>query len=122
MNDEQYTAAEFVRGVTWAPTMTSRVLIGGVHYEVGDMLTDMIVDEENKWGTNDYRNEIFATLARVARSGDVAAQDLIRRMGETFAYKHCPPEPEPEDIPEPITLGRSDGALPVWMTREGATA
>lgn len=116
MNNEQYTAAEFVRGVTWAPSMQSRVLIGGVPFNVGDMLADMA----DKSGY-DYRDEIFATLARVARNGDQQARDLIRRMGETFAMLNCPPEPEPEDIPEPRTLGRED-AIPAWMTRKGATA
>jgi hypothetical protein len=92
MNNEQFTAAEFVRGVTWAPSMQSRVLIGGVPYEVGDMLAD-IADTSG----HDYRDEIFGVLARVARSGDVAAQDLIRRMADTFVWKHCTPEPEPEE-------------------------
>lgn len=117
MNNEQYTAAEFIRGVTWTIDIDGACLIGGAAYNIGDMLAD-IADTSG----HNYRNEIFGVLARSARGGDVHAQDLIRRMAETFVYKHCPPEPEPDDIPQPLTLGRSDGAVPGWMTREGVTA
>ena len=117
MTNEDYTAAEFVRGVTWAPDMTSRVLIGGVPFVVGDMLADMA----DKSGY-DYRDEIFGVLARVARNGDEPARDLIRRMGETFALLNCPPEPEPEDLDEPATLDAQSGAVPAWMTAAGASA
>lgn len=117
MNHEEYTAAEFVRGVTYAPSMQSRVLIGGVPFQVGEMLAD-IADTSG----HDYRDEIFQVFARSARFGNLEAQDIIRRMGETFAMLNCPPEPEPEDVPEPRTLGREDSAIPAWMTTAGASA
>ena len=103
MTNEQYTTAEFIRGVTWAPSMDSRVLIGGVPYVVGDLLADMA----DKSGY-DFRDEIFDTLARVARGGDMVAQSVIRRMAVAFAEIACPPEPEPDDIPEVQTVNKYD--------------
>ncbi len=112
MNNEQYTAAEFIRGVTWAPNMATRVLIGGVPYVVGDLIADMA----DKSGY-EFRDEIFDTLARVARGGDVVAQSVIRRMAVAFAEITCPPEPEPDDIPEPVTVNRYDQpSIPSFLT------
>lgn len=103
MTNEQYTAAEFIRGVTWTPSMTSNVLIGSIPYVVGDLIADMT----DKSGY-EFRDEIFDTLARVARGGDVVAQNLIKRMAVAFAEIACPPEPDPGDIPEPQTVNKFD--------------
>lgn len=103
MTDEKYTAAEFIRGVTWSPNMATRILIGGVPYVTGDLIADMA----DKSGY-EFRDEIFDTLARVARGGDVVAQSVIRRMAVAFAEITCPPEPEPDDIPEPQTVNKFD--------------
>lgn len=118
MNNEQYTAAEFVRGVTWTRDMNGAILIAGMRYTVGDLLDD-VADTSG----HDYRNEIFECLARSARGGDVHAVDLIKRMGNTFAMLNCPPEPEPE---EPEYLKQQDrgefDAAALRMVSEGATA
>lgn len=113
MNNEQYTAAEFIRGVTWTIDMDGACLIGGMAYNIGDMLADLA----DTSGHN-YRNEIFGVLARSARGGDVHAQDLIRRMAETFVWKHCPPEPEPEEPSYLETRGQYDAQtdrVPQWI-------
>ncbi len=117
MNNEAFTAAEFVRGVTWAPSMQARIEIAGVPYVVGELLADVATDDERE-----ILNDVFAYVVGMSLEGDERAKKLIKALAEKFAYGACPPEPEPDDIPEPRTLGRSDGAVPGWMTREGAAA
>lgn len=92
MNNEQYTAAEFIRGVTWAPSMQARIEIAGVPYVVGELLADVATDKERK-----LLNEVFSLVISMARDGDGRAQKLITKMADQFVYKHCPPEPEPEE-------------------------
>ena len=110
MNNEQYTVAEFVRGVTWAESMTARVTIAGRPYLAGELLADA-----SDASGHEYMDEVFAVLTRVARNGDEAARDLIRRMGETFAYNNCEPEPEADDIPEPVTISRLDQPVHTFL-------
>lgn len=110
MNNEQYTAAEFVRGVTWAESMTARVTIAGRPYMAGELLADA-----SDASGHEYLDEVFSVLTRVARNGDEAARDLIRRMGDTFAYNHCEPELEPDDIPEPVTISRLDQPVHTFL-------
>lgn len=92
MTHEEHTAAQYVRAVTWAPDMKSRVLIDGVPYIVGELIRDTM-----DVSGHEYDDEVVAVLARVARDGDAQAKNLIKRMADTFANLRCPPEPEPEE-------------------------
>jgi len=112
MTNDQYTAAEFIRGVTWSPNMATIILIGGVPYVTGDLIAD-VADKSGY----EFRDEIFDTLARVARGGDLVAQNLIKRMAVAFAETACPPEPEPDDIPEVQTVNKYDQPrVPYFLT------
>ena len=103
MTHEEHVTRQFVIAVTNAPTVQAVVVIDGLRYRTAELIGDML-----DVSGHDYQDNLVEFLTSEARNGNEKARKLVADMGNTFAYLHCPPEPEPEELPELAYLDRGE--------------